>query len=375
MIYLDSAATTLQKPPEVAMAVSMAIGQTASVGRGGYDSSARAGDICFQCREEVAALFHVPHVEQVVFTFNATHGLNIAIKSLVKEGSTVLISGWEHNAVTRPLHGIKNVTIKVAKANLFDKVGAVEAFSRQLTEDVDVVICTHISNVFGFILPIEEIAELCKAHNVPFIIDASQSAGCQPLDFTQLGANFIAMPGHKGLFGPQGTGLLLCGAIPDTLIEGGTGSESRQQTMPSFLPDRLEAGTQNVHGIAGLLEGVRYVRRHSVETIKAIEHGLMHRTVRALKKIENVELFLSHHPDAQSGVLSFRVAGWDCEELNHQLSQRGISLRAGLHCAPLAHDSGGTLGSGTLRISVSPFNTAKEIDQFVKILKEIIVIH
>ena len=373
MIYLDSAATTLQKPAEVATAVARAVGQVASSGRGGYTSSARAGDICFQCREEVASLFHVPEIDHVVFTFNATHGLNIAIKSLVHVGDTVLISGWEHNAVTRPLYGIEGVIVKVATGTLFDREEAIISFETQLTEDVNVVIINHTSNVFGFILPIEEIADICRRRNVPFIIDASQSAGCQHLDFEALGANFIAMPGHKGLFGPQGTGILLCSDVPCTLIEGGTGSESLRQEMPDFLPDRLEAGTQNVHGIAGLLEGVRYVRRHGVEYISAHERGLIRRLGKALGQMDEVEIFLSSDPRYQSGVLSFRVNGWDCETLNGLLDQQGIALRAGLHCSPLAHSSGGTLETGTLRASVSPFNTPREIDQFVRILKATIV--
>ena len=191
----------------------------------------------------------------MVFTFNATHGLNIAIKTLVKPGSTVLISGYEHNAVTRPLRAIPNVTVKAAESPLFDREAALEAFRRELTPEVDAVVCTHVSNVFGFILPIESIAALCRQRGCPLVVDASQSAGCLPLSFRELGAAFIAMPGHKGLYGPQGTGLLLCGDGAEPLLEGGTGSVSLSQEMPDFLPDRLEAGTHNIAGIAGLLEG------------------------------------------------------------------------------------------------------------------------
>ena len=252
MIYLDSAATTLQKPPEVARASAWAIGHLASPGRGGHRPAMAAADAAFACREEAAALFDVPEPERVVFTFNATHGLNLAIKSLVRPGDTVVVSGYEHNAVTRPLRAIPGVTVRVADSPLFDRAAALEAFRRALTPEVRAAVCTHVSNVFGFILPIEDIAALCRSRGIPLIVDASQSAGCLPISLRQLGAAFIAMPGHKGLYGPQGTGLLLCGGAAEPLLEGGTGSVSLRQEMPDFLPDRLEAGTHNIAGIAGL---------------------------------------------------------------------------------------------------------------------------
>ena len=246
MIYLDSAATTLQKPPSVARATAHAIDHLASPGRGGHRPAMAAADTAFACREEAAALFHVPSVDQVVFTFNATHGLNIAIKTLVHPGDRVVISGYEHNAVTRPLHAIPEVEILVARSPLFDRQGMIDSFRQCLDQGADAAICTHVSNVFGFILPIQEIAELCRQREVPLIVDASQSAGVLPLDIQELGAAFVAMPGHKGLYGPQGTGLLLCNRDPTPILEGGTGSESLKQSMPQFLPDRLEAGTHNI---------------------------------------------------------------------------------------------------------------------------------
>ena len=371
MIYLDSAATTLQKPPSVARACAWAAGHLASPGRGGHRPAMAAADTAFACREEAAALFHVPEPERVVFTFNATHGLNIAIKTLVQPGSRVVLSGYEHNAVTRPLHAIPNVELRVARAPLFDRRAMAEAFRSQLDLGADAAVCTHVSNVFGFALPIEEIAALCRRRGVPLIVDASQSAGCLPVDFQALGAAFIAMPGHKGLYGPQGTGLLLCGMDPAPVLEGGTGSESVRQSMPEVLPDRLEAGTHNITGIAGLLEGLRWVRRRGVEQIGAHEVRLIRRIGAGLSRSPGVEVFQARDPGSQTGVLSFRVAGMDCEEVGERLGGRGFALRAGLHCAPLAHETAGTLESGTVRASVSAFNTPREGEQFVQAVRQL----
>ena len=372
MIYLDSAATTLQKPPEVARASAWAICHLASPGRGGHRPAMAAADTAFACREEAAALFDVPEPEQVVFTFNATHGLNLAIKSLVRPGDTVVVSGYEHNAVTRPLRAIPGVTVRVADSPLFDRAAALEAFRRALTPEVRAAVCTHVSNVFGFILPIEDIAALCRSRGIPLIVDASQSAGCLPLSLRQLGAAFIAMPGHKGLYGPQGTGLLLCGGAAEPLLEGGTGSVSLRQEMPDFLPDRLEAGTHNIAGIAGLLEGLRFVEKQGVQSIGSHEQALTVQMGESLAQLPGVEVFRSKDPSQQAGVLSFRVSGMDCEELGEALGRRDIALRSGLHCAPLAHRTAGTLETGTVRASVSAFNVPQEIPRFVRELRQIL---
>lgn len=370
MIYLDSAATTLQKPAAVAAASARAINRLASPGRGGHRPAMAAADKAYACREAAARLFHVADPERVVFTFNATHALNIAIKTLTRPGSRVVISGFEHNAVTRPLHALE-VYPRVARSPLFDQKALLESFRWELDRGADLVVCTHVSNVFGFILPIEDLARMCREREVPLIVDASQSAGVLPLDFTALGAAFVAMPGHKGLYGPQGTGLLLCGADPVPLLEGGTGSESKRQSMPEFLPDRLEAGTHNIAGIAGLLEGLLFLERRGLEDIAAHESRLIRRMGEGLRAIPGIQPFLSPDPAVQAGVLSFRVVGRDCEEVGDILGSRGIALRAGLHCAPLAHETAGTLETGTLRASVSVFNTGREIDKFLQAVREI----
>ena len=372
MIYLDSAATTLQKPPSVARATAHAIDHLASPGRGGHRPAMAAADTAFACREEAAALFHVPSVDQVVFTFNATHGLNIAIKTLVHPGDRVVISGYEHNAVTRPLHAIPEVEILVARSPLFDRQGMIDSFRQCLDQGADAAICTHVSNVFGFILPIQEIAELCRQREVPLIVDASQSAGVLPLDIQELGAAFVAMPGHKGLYGPQGTGLLLCNRDPTPILEGGTGSESLKQSMPQFLPDRLEAGTHNIAGVAGLLEGLRFLRRRDIRWIAGHESRLIQRMGNGLSRLPGVDVFQASMPKAQSGVLSFRIKGRDCEDVGEALGDRGFALRAGLHCAPEAHRTAGTLETGTVRASVSAFNTEMEIDRFLRAIGDMV---
>lgn len=365
MIYLDCAATTLQKPPAVARAVASAVSELASPGRGGYSAAMRAADTAFDCREAAAELFHVGEPDNVVFTLNATHALNIAIKSLVKPGDTVLISGYEHNAVTRPLAAIPDVTVKVASAPLFYPEALLHAFEKQMTPEVTAVICNHVSNVFGYVLPVQEIAALCVRRGVPFVLDASQSAGALPVYMDQLGAAFIAMPGHKGLYGPQGTGLLLCNHDAVTLLEGGTGSLSAVQEMPDFLPDRLEAGTHNMPGIAGLLEGLRFVKGQSGRAILDHERRLTARAAEGLGALPGVRVFAAERLFCQAGVLSFQVVGMDCETVGETLGEQDIAVRTGLHCAPTAHRAAGTLSDGTVRASFSAFNHWREVDRLI----------
>lgn len=367
MIYFDSAATSFQKPASVAAAMWEALASMSSPGRGGYPAAARAADTAFQCRSELAELFGLKNPEQVVFTLNATHALNIAIKSLVPPGGRAIISGYEHNAVTRPLEAL-GAKISIAAAPLFEPRAVAEAFDRLIVPGTDAVVCSHVSNVFGFIQPVEEIAALCRSRGVPFIIDASQSAGILPLDMEALGAAFIAMPGHKGLYGPQGTGVLLCREdIPARpLLEGGTGSQSIQQTMPDFLPDRLEAGTLNMPGIAGLLAGVRYVRRGGLDKILAHEKHLTQMAVQGLESLPGLRLFAAPGLQNQTGVLSLTAEDLDVETMGSALAERGFAVRSGIHCAPCAHRTAGTLNTGTVRVSFSDFNTPEEVLRLVR---------
>jgi len=368
MIYLDNAATTLIKPVSVSSAMLRAMQSCASPGRGGHRAAMRAAETVFRCRESTAALFHVPEPERVVFTMNATHALNIAICSLARAGSRVLISGYEHNAVTRPLKRL-GAQLLVAESPLFDRDACLAAFDRQLKE-AELVVCTMVSNVFGFILPIEEIASLCRERRVPLIVDASQAAGVLDIDFEALGAAFIGMPGHKGLFGPQGTGILLCGERGEPLISGGSGSDSLLQEMPAYLPDRLEAGTHNVPGIAGLAAGINYIRSRGTAEILEWEQALLAELTSRLSDKEGIELF-SGPEGSQSGVLSLRIRGMDCEEAAARLSENGICVRSGLHCAPLAHRSAGTLETGTVRLSLSPFVQREEIESCCEAIEKL----
>jgi len=368
MIYLDNAATTLHKPYAVSEAAQKAIRRMTTPGRGGHSASMLAADTAFACRERAARLFGVSSPENIVFTFNATHALNIAIKSLAREDTRVVISGYEHNSVVRPLNAIRARVIVAASA-LFDPDDAVRAFERRLGS-AELVVVNHVSNVFGFVLPIERIAEMCRAARVPFIIDASQSAGVLDINFEELGADFIAMPGHKGLYGPQGTGILIA-RDGKTLIEGGTGGNSQLPEMPDFLPDRLEAGTHNMPGIAGLEEGLKFIEKLGTKRILKHERELIREAAKGLSEIPGVRLFRALYEEDQTGVLSFNLRNLHSEQVAAELSERKIAVRAGLHCAPLAHRTVGTLSQGTVRISVSVFNTKSEIHRMLNHVEDI----
>ena len=344
MIYMDHGATSFPKPYPVCRAVKEALHSCANPGRGGYWAARNADRTVFECREEAAALFGC-EPEQVVFTGNCTHGLNIAIGTVVKPGMKVAVSGFEHNAVLRPLYALGAETV-VCGRKLFDPEDTLGDFRAALGAGAQAVVCTHVSNVFGYVLPLEAIGALCRERKVPLIVDAAQSAGVLPLSLKNLGASFIAMPGHKGLLGPQGTGLLLCGEKGRPLLFGGTGTASREKTMPEELPERLEPGTLNVPGIAGLREGLRYVRQQGPENLLCREHGALEEAAEILKA-QDFTVFRGPH---QAGTLSFLPDG-DCQVFADFLSGRGIGVRAGLHCAPLAHESAGTLDTGTVRLS------------------------
>ena len=373
MIYLDSAATTFQKPPSVTAAMQDALLTMSSPGRGGYPAAMKAAETAFQCRSELAELFGVGNPERVVFTSSATHGLNIAIKSLVPPGGKAVVSGYEHNAVTRPLTAL-GAEVSAAEAPLFRQSEVAAAFDRLIVPGTDAVICNHISNVFGFIQPVEAIAAMCRERGVPFIIDASQSAGVLPLDLDRLEAAFIAMPGHKGLYGPQGTGVLLCGEnVPvRTLLEGGTGSLSMQQEMPDFLPDRLEAGTHNMPGIAGLLAGVRFVKQRGMANILDHERRLTLLAAEGIRMFPGAKVLAMPGLREQAGVLSFVPLKKDVEEVGTRLAEQGIAVRTGLHCASFAHKSAGTLDTGTVRVSFSDFNTRSEVYRLLTALHDLL---
>ena len=364
MIYLDNGATSFHKPATVKKAVLDAMSHCANPGRGGYQAAMEASRQVYRCRELAGKLFACKP-EQVVLTTNCTHGLNIAIRTLVKPGSRVVISGFEHNAVTRPLHAL-DAKLTVAGRRLFDWEDTLRDFEKALGQGVDAAIFTHVSNVFGYCLPVAEMSALCKQYGVPFVIDAAQSAGSQRVSLEELGADFIAMPGHKGLLGPQGTGLLLCGRNTEPLLYGGTGNQSISQQMPEDLPERSEAGTVNVPGIAGLAAGMEYLLRTGVENIGKKEEQLAKQCAKRLQKL-GFQVYTGEH---QCAVVSF-IPGEDCEDAASQLARMGIAVRAGLHCAPLAHESAGTLETGTVRVSFGWNSEPWQVEKFLQSAKKL----
>ncbi len=366
MIYLDNGATSFRKPPSVQTAMVRALQTCANPGRGGYGAAMQAAEVVYDCREVASKLFDC-QPEQVVFTSNCTHGLNIAIRTLVSPGDRVVISGFEHNAVTRPLHAIGARAV-VAGRQLFDWEDTLRQWEAALKTGPKAAIFTHVSNVFGYILPVEQMASLCRQYRVPFVLDAAQSAGMLPVSLADLGADFIAMPGHKGLLGPQGTGLLLCQRLPQPLLCGGTGSNSMSAEMPDFLPDRAEAGTLNVPGIAGLTAGLRYVNRMGLDRILKREQTQAKCCARGLQEL-GLQVFTGEH---QAGTVSF-LPGMDCQQMAQLLAKAGIAVRSGLHCAPLAHESAGTLQTGTVRLSFGHDASQAQTAALLKAMKSIMV--
>ncbi len=367
MIYFDNAATTLQKPPSVPAAMAGAVGKLGSPGRGGHRAALAAAEEAYVCRKLASRLFGLSDPGRVVFCMNATHALNLAIKSLAGRGDRVVISGYEHNAVLRPLNRV-GAAVAVASAPPFQPDRQLEAFRKELLPGTKLAVVNHVSNVFGSVQPLAEIADLCSHRGIPLVVDASQSAGVLPLDLERLNAAFIAMPGHKGLYGPQGTGLLLCGVRGEPLLEGGSGSDSRNPEMPQALPDRLEAGTHNMPGIAGLRAGMEFVKKTTENRILRHEQRILRLLAELVNGEERIKLYRAASPQLQTGVLSFTVQGEDPEVTAEKLSRRGIAVRAGLHCAPLAHDTAGS--TGTVRVSFSVFNTEAEVRRLAKVLRD-----
>lgn len=372
MIYFDSAATTLQKPSMVHRAVEAAMIGCGNPGRSGHKAAMNAAKTVYECRELIAELYGMAEPERVVFTQNATHALNIAIKSQLKGGGHAVISGYEHNSVVRPLEMMEGVEYTSVSTPLFDQDAAFEGMTAAVTDETTCMICTHVSNVFGFVLPVERLDAFCGERGIKLIIDASQSAGVLPLDMSKLkNTSFVCMPGHKGLYGPQGTGVLLCGNTDKlySLTEGGTGSDSRNLRQPDMLPDLFESGTLNVCGIAGLAEGVRFIEKTGLAEIEDKERRMMKRLALGLKEIDGVTVYYDRINHC--GPLSITAENIPSEELCERLSEKGFCLRGGLHCSPLAHRSAGTIDEGTVRISLSYFNNTREIDLLMAEIRKI----
>lgn len=374
MIYLDNAATTWPKPPCVRAAVDRAlVVYGANPGRGGHKMGMAAAGEVYRCRETAADFFHAADEAHVIFTANCTMALNMVIKGILKSGGRAVISSLEHNAVLRPLHALSpgRPVYDVARVVPGDDDATVAAFRACITRSTRVIICTHASNVFGVRLPIRRIGELARRHGLLFVVDAAQTAGVCPLDMQEDKIDFLCVPGHKGLYGPMGTGMLVCGTryqLP-ALLQGGTGSRSRHPEQPDELPDRLESGTLNVPGICGLQAGMAFVASRGVEAIAAqeMEHArLLHDRLSACPGIR----LYTRRPCLEQAVplLSVNAGEHPSEETAAHLAARDVAVRAGLHCAPLAHRQFGTLEQGTVRLAPSLFTTRTEIDRVCKIL-------
>lgn len=368
MIYFDNAATTLRKPAGVFRAVQSAMRTAAGFGRSGHQPALHAGELVYACREQAAALFGISEPERVVFTLNATHALNLAINALARPGCTVAVTGYEHNSVMRPLTA-RGCRVIVMHSPLFQPEEAVKAAERAVEEGAELFVVNHVSNVFGYVQPVERIDALLAQAGIPMILDASQSAGVLPIEAGKLRSlAALCCPGHKALFGPQGTGILLVlsDRLREPLMTGGTGSLSERTEQPDLLPDRFESGTLNAHGIAGLGAGIAWVRAQGTRKILGHERRLVSRLAKGLHALPGVEVF---DGPGQTGVLSFRVAGAACEEVAGRLAEHGVCVRDGLHCAPLAHRSAGTFETGTVRVSAGALNTGAECERFLELME------
>jgi cysteine desulfurase family protein len=370
MIYLDNAATSHPKPDSVYERLDKVLRNcSANPGRSGHAMAVEASRTIFEARESIANLFNIADADRIVFTANATGALNLAILGTLRTGDQCVTTTMEHNSVIRPLHSLsqRGVTVTAVSASRDGSVDA-QAIGNAINERTRLVVVTHASNVVGTITPIAEIITVAHDHGVPVLVDAAQTAGSVPIDAGKLQVDLLACPGHKGLYGPQGTGFLYMAPSvnPEPILFGGTGSRSDLADMPDFAPDRYEAGTQNTAGIAGLAAGIEFLRRNGIEKIRAHEISLMRRLMDGLSAIDGVTLYGVRDPVRKTGVVLFTIGGIDPAEIGDLLDgEFGIAVRVGLHCAPQAHRTLGTFPTGGVRISPGFFNTIDEIDQTV----------
>jgi cysteine desulfurase/selenocysteine lyase len=374
MIYLDNAATTWQKPPQVKEAMIKYMKEIgANPGRSGHLLSIEAARVLYEARESLAHLFHVRDPLRIIFTLNATESLNLALKGLLRPGDHVITSSMEHNSVMRPLRdmekkGIELSVIPCSREGMLDP----REVGKRIRSQTRMVVLNHASNVTGTLLPIGEIGYMTRKKDLLFLVDGAQTAGTYPLDMERDGIDLVAFTGHKSLYGPQGTGGLVIGERIDEkemipLKQGGTGSRSEFEEQPDFLPDRFESGTPNGVGIAGLLAGVQFVLKKGIEPIRQYENGLIEHLIEGLKKIPQIKLYGPENKADRIATLSFNLAQLSPSDVALRLEREfGILCRPGLHCAPAAHRTIGTFPEGTVRFSLSAFNTEVEIDGAIK---------
>ena len=371
MIYFDNAATTGIKPKSVVRAVNFALENlSANPGRSGHSKSVGAAETVYKAREKLSDFFGSEGPETVVFTQNCTHAVNCVLKGLLKKGDHCIISSLEHNAVVRPL--VKTgVSYSVAEVSLTDDDETVKNFVEKIKPNTKLIFCTGASNVLGKILPIEKIGAICRKRGIYFGVDAAQTAGVLPIDMQKQNIDFLCIAPHKGLYAPMGIGVLIARKpLPDTIIEGGTGTNSSELFQPSFLPERLESGTVNVPGIAGIMGGLEFVKTKGTESIYQNELRLIQMLYKKLEDNEDVTLY-TPYPEAGMYVplLTFNVKNMTSYEAASILADNKIAVRGGLHCAPFAHRQIGTLEGGAVRVAVAYFNNSSEIDYFAKTVK------
>lgn len=377
IIYLDNAASTWPKPPSVKEKMAEVIEEfAANPGRGGHALAMKASKTVFRTRAQLSRLFGIQNPNDLFFYLNATQALNQAIKGFLKDGDHVVSTTIEHNSVRRPLEYMsrtKQVEVTYVEPR-GDQVFYLEDFAQAIRPNTRLLAVSHASNLTGVILPIAELGQLAKQHDIKFLVDASQTAGVLPIHVEEMNIDMLAFPGHKGLYGPQGTGgLYVHGEIDlEPMIHGGTGSQSEAIEQPTTRPDRYESGTVNTVGLAGLLAGVSHVMEKGVEAIGQHEWELVRKTIEALQKIPGVTVYGPGIETQRVGVVSFNMAGVDASEVSFILDQQyGIATRAGFHCSPLGHQTTGTEMIGAVRASFGMYNTEQEVERLIAAVDEI----
>lgn len=376
MIYFDNGATTFPKPDEVYDAVMKAMKEYgANPGRSGHKLAIRMGREIYETRELLAKLFNIDNPMNIIFTSNCTESLNLAIKGILSKGDHVITSSMEHNSVLRPLAALEKegVELTIVKGDPTGKI-KVEDIANSIRSNTKLIVITHVSNLTGTIMPIEEIGRIAKEKGILLLVDAAQSAGVYDIDVKKMNIDMLAFPGHKGLLGPQGTGGLYIreGLLLKEIKQGGTGSFSHVLDMPDILPDRYESGTLNGPGIVGLGAGIRYILNKGIENIRKHEEELTKHFIEGLMQIDKVKVYGPLNEKEQGAVVSINIGDEDSSEISFILDEKyDIQVRPGLHCAPLAHKTIGTFEQGVVRFSFGPFNTHDQIDYALKAIREI----
>lgn len=376
MIYFDNAATTFPKPDIVYEKTMEAMKEYgANPGRAGHKMALKANRGIFETRNTIAKLFNIDNPMNVIFTSSCTESLNLAIKGVLEPGDHVITTSIEHNSVLRPIKNLeeKEVENTIVNGNSKGEIDP-EDIEAAIKENTKLIVTTHISNLIGSIVPIDEIGEIARKHNILYLVDAAQSAGVYHIDVEKVGIDMLAFPGHKGLLGPQGTGGLYIkeGLELSEILQGGTGSASESLVQPEILPDRYEAGTHNGAGIVGLRSGVEYILDRGTEDIRNYEEKLTNHFLDGIKDIKELEIYGALDTRKQAAVVSLNFKGIDSSEIAFILDEKyDIAVRSGLHCAPLAHKTIGTLEQGAVRFSFGIFNTIEEVDKGIKALREI----